>query len=81
MSSVGNLVLPHVLPLHLCVGAKVVLLVDLKSETSLCVHWRMLKLSHFELATVVVAFCQQDAILSEECIWVRIAELLEAELD
>ena len=77
MASFCSFLILHILPLQLCIGAKVVLLIDLESKTSLCVHWGMLKLRHFELSTVIGTLGQHDAILSEESIRIGVVKILK----
>ena len=81
VGSLCRFLVDHELPLELCIRSEVVLFIYFIRDAPSCVHRWMLHLDDFELIVVVVSLDEEDAVLSEEGVWVGVLELLEREFD
>ena len=81
VGSLCRFLVDHELPLELCIRSEVVLLIYFVRDAPSRVHGWMLHLDDFEFIVVIVPLDEEDAVLSEEGVWVGVLELLEREFD
>ena len=58
-----------------------VLFIDLIGDSPLGMHWRMLHLDNLQLSIFIESLDQQNAVFSEEGIWICVLKFLKVKLN